>query len=173
MPATISFPEIAESHIRATSEIIVSFFNGLVHEIGGSSITYPLLGQRALIQQMDSIERVSELTIGVLNATVTEQRHDKVLMNDGSAGYEMSCQMSREVAVVIPKAAADPDMNFRECVRIWDKLYAIFTCAKAMFASRGIYNVVFEAIPFQVAHPKLAIVTGNYTCLLKAKYKLN
>lgn len=169
-PNVVSYPLIAETHARATYQVLKFFFDGTPHIIGGNEVTLPNLPAGHLVQDIRDICADTPMPlVCILNANslTEEETHCKV---NGVDGYQRRIKLLRQILTVVPFDAADSTKNYREAVRLYDALFMIFATQHAAFAARNIFNPQMDAIPVQVPHEEFCIASGFLNCEVRASY---
>lgn len=169
-PTVVSYPSIAESHIRATYQILSYFFDGMPHTIGGSTLTLPDLSSKNIVQDIRDIEADTPMPlIGILDANVLSEEEVHCHVGD-MVGYERRTRLMRKVITVVPFDAANSKKNYRESLRLYDAIFSIHATQHAAFAARNIFNPQMDAVPVQVPHEEFCIASGSLICEVRAKY---
>lgn len=173
-PTIIEYPNIAEAHVRATYELLTGFFDGNSHILGQKTIDFPKLEADDLVQDIRELDpQVSPaIRLGILTASVVDAKELKC--EDPNAtkawGYEMRAIVQRDILVAAIIDRSNPQANYREAIKTYDKVFTIFATQHALFAARKIFRVILDPLPTQIPNDNFAIVSGRMRCEVRVAY---
>lgn len=165
-PTTATFPDIVRTFKTALHEILSAYFNGAVHEVADTNITFP---QALLVYDTRPLDTPTGLTIAILGETTIDQREEKCLVG-GKPGIEVRADVLRTVVIASPNDASNELHNRSTVDFAWGCLHALVT-QHSLFSARNIYVPLLSLLPSDVT-PASNIVeaTGQFTCQVRASF---
>jgi hypothetical protein len=167
---SVTFPNVVDSFKAAIQEVLAAFFNGAVHELNDTLITFP---QAKIAFDIRLHDKPVGLTITILGDTVLEQRewHCHNPKSQLHHGIEIRAAIARTVIIAVPIQGGTNTFNRKSVDQAWGNLYALFAANPKDFADRNIFLPVLDLVPSDdFTRSDIAEVSGTFTCELRMKY---